>query len=177
MGRLATTGRDLHLRTTRGIAELPKGERDTYHSTAATRQRTMAKQVRPAGGQADNKRGLRGCASDWLRLRAFHHGPARTRSNGEAEDTTAVSILTAIVSGAPATPTATNRTLRELDDYGVNTTTDCHAATAASRPSRLRRCASRSLDPAYAPWPQAPMRRRPSLRRRRRRRHGERLMS
>jgi hypothetical protein len=51
----------------------------------------MAKQVRPAGGKADNKRGLRGRASDWLRLRAFHHGPERTRSNGEAEDTTAVS--------------------------------------------------------------------------------------
>jgi len=56
----------------------------------------MAKQVRPAGGKAENKHGLRGRASDWLRLRAFHHGPERTRSNGEAEDTTAVSILTAI---------------------------------------------------------------------------------
>jgi hypothetical protein len=56
----------------------------------------MAKQVRPAGGKADNKRGPRGRASDWLRLRAFHHGPERTRSNGEAEDTTAVSTLTAI---------------------------------------------------------------------------------
>ena len=42
----------------------------------------------------------------------------------------------------------------------------CHGATVASRPfGRLRRCASRSLDPAYAPRPLARTRRRRSLRR------------
>ena len=36
--------------------------------------------------------------SDWLRLRAFHHGPGCTHPNGEAEDTTAVSTAVALLS-------------------------------------------------------------------------------
>jgi hypothetical protein len=80
--------------------------------------------VGPARGHADNSPGpLWSLNSDWRPARGFHDGPEPTGSTRR-----------------PKIRLQSDHTCRDQREV------QCHGAPRASRPSRLRRCAARSLD-------------------------------